>query len=194
MPFHIAILGWGSLLWDIRPEFDELHGNWEFDGPMMKIEFSRVSKSRRGALTLVIDQLHGAPCQVAYTRSKRRNPEDTICDLRSREETTHTNIGFWFANGSQEQSRDTATLAAVSAWAAAKHFDVVVWTDLPSNFKTICGGSFTIQHAVAHLNALEPPAKTAAVEYVQRAPGFVNTPLRVAVQSLLANQREQASN
>jgi hypothetical protein len=39
----IAILGWGSLLWDKRPEFDEQHDEWQFDGPKLKIEFSRVS-------------------------------------------------------------------------------------------------------------------------------------------------------
>jgi hypothetical protein len=30
---QIAILGWGSLLWEDRPEFDEWHDNWRSDGP-----------------------------------------------------------------------------------------------------------------------------------------------------------------
>ena len=37
---HIAILGWGSLLWDERLEFDDHHAPWELDGPNLEIEFS----------------------------------------------------------------------------------------------------------------------------------------------------------
>lgn len=48
----IAILGWGSLLWDERPEFDQHHGVWQFDGPHLNLEFSRKSSSRENALTL----------------------------------------------------------------------------------------------------------------------------------------------
>lgn len=102
---HIAILGWGSLLWDVRPEFDDQHLPWEFDGPDLKIEFSRVSQTRGGALTLVIDPINGAMCRVAHARSKRKDPEDSICDLRSREGTTRANVGFWFIDGSRQQAK-----------------------------------------------------------------------------------------
>jgi hypothetical protein len=60
----IAILGWGSLIWDKREEFERLHGPWQSDGPSLKIEFSRISSTRGGALTLVIDPHHGAICTV----------------------------------------------------------------------------------------------------------------------------------
>jgi len=72
---HIAILGWGSLLWDQRPEFDDHHGLWELDGPNLKIEFSRISQTRGGALTLVIDPTNGTRCRVAHTKSKRHGLE-----------------------------------------------------------------------------------------------------------------------
>ena len=61
----IAILGWGSLLWDNQPEFDRWHESWQYDGPRLKLEFSRVSKSRLRALTLVIDEIYGTPAVVA---------------------------------------------------------------------------------------------------------------------------------
>jgi hypothetical protein len=49
----IAILGWGSLLWDkSKREFDDQHDGWRFDGPVLKIEFSRISSSHDNALTL----------------------------------------------------------------------------------------------------------------------------------------------
>jgi hypothetical protein len=63
---HIVILGWGSLLWDRRAAFDEQRGEWQFDGPNLSLEFSRISKTRAGALTLVIDPINGERCSVAY--------------------------------------------------------------------------------------------------------------------------------
>jgi len=180
---HIAILGWGSLLWDERPEFDEHHLPWEFDGPELKIEFSRISQTRGGALTLVIDPANGSSCRVAHAKSKRRDPEDAICDLRSREGTTRENIGIHFANGSLNQSKDQNTLAAITAWAKTKAIDVVVWTDLTSNFQKVCGSAFSTASAVAHVRALDGGAKSGAAEYVWRAPAFVNTPLRSALQT-----------
>ncbi len=178
---RIALLGWGSLLWDPRPEFDEHREPWELDGPRVRIEFSRVSRSRRGALTLVVDPMKGVECLVAHARSRRRNPEDAICDLRSREGTTGSNIGCCFLKGSRHRSKDPATLAAIRAWAEAKAIDVVVWTDLPSNFQDVTGRPFTIEDALAHVQGLEPHARAGAAEYIRRAPDFVDTPLRRAL-------------
>jgi len=62
---RIAILGWGSLLWEGGQEFDYWHEPWKPDGPILKIEFSRVSVRRQGSLTLVIDPEHGIPTTVA---------------------------------------------------------------------------------------------------------------------------------
>jgi hypothetical protein len=183
MPNRIAILGWGSLLWDKRPEFDEHHDSWEVNGPELKIEFSRVSQTRCGALTLVIDASNGTDCRVAYARSKRRDPEDVICDLRSREGTTRSNIGYYFADKTRSQSKDSQTLAAVKAWATANAIEVVVWTDLLSNFQKLCGQPFSVAAALAHLRSLDPAAKSGAAEYVWRAPTFVNTPLRTALEA-----------
>jgi len=68
---RIAILGWGSLLWEGGPEFDSWHGPWQYDGPTLKLEFSRVSKKRLRALTLVIDSEHGTETAVAWCLAKR---------------------------------------------------------------------------------------------------------------------------
>ena len=183
MPAQIVILGWGSLLWDARPEFDEQHEAWELDGPVLKVEFSRVSQSRRGALTLVIDPTNGAACRVAYTKSNRRDPEDAICDLRSREGTTRANIGFFFADGSRQKSRDSGALRSIEAWAKTKKCEVVVWTDLGSNFDKVCGKPFVIDAALAHVQSLDDEAKSGTANYVWRAPAFIDTPLRRALQT-----------
>lgn len=183
MPKKIAILGWGSLLWDKRPEFDDRHGAWESAGPKLPIEFSRVSVTRGGALTLVIDPEHGSVCRVAFTLSTRQNPEDAICDLRVREGTIRKNIGFYFADGSATQARDKATLEAVKTWAHANGIDATVWTDLSSNFHQETGKPFSVRNAVAHLQTLGPESKGLAIEYVSRAPEFVQTATRTELQA-----------
>jgi hypothetical protein len=91
---NIAILGWGSLIWEERPEFDRYLGMWNVGGPQLPIEFCRKSKTRHNALTLVIDNNLGTEVETLYALSKRSDPRDTICDLRSREGTTIENIGF----------------------------------------------------------------------------------------------------
>jgi len=183
MPAQIVILGWGSLLWDIRPEFDDQHEPWKYDGPQLKVEFSRISQSRYDALTLVIDSKNGVPCTVAYAKSNRIDLEDTICDLRCREGTARSNIGFLFADCSRQYGRDLESLEIVRSWAKSKELDVVVWTDLESNFKKVCGKRFTVDAALEHIQALDKKAKSHAAEYVWRAPDFIDTPLRRALQT-----------
>lgn len=183
----IAILGWGSLLWDCRPEFDEQCGPWQFNGPVLPLEFSRVSKGRDEALTLVIDEQYGQPCQVAYALSKRKHPEDAIADLRCREGTTVGNIGDYFSDGPNKQARSPNAFSAIAAWAALNSLDVVVWTGLESNFtdknRLEAGLPFSVENAIRHLQALSPAARAKAAEYVWRAPDLIDTPLRRALQS-----------
>src|SRR5262245_9226344 len=145
----IAILGWGSLIWDERPEFDENHGEWLPDGPVLKLEFSRISETRKGALTLVIDSDNGSDCVSAYAMSTRRNPDDAIADLRCREGTIMRRIGFYFRDGSR--SCEPHVPETIVTWAAGKKFDVVVWTELPGNFKQETGKDFSVPNAIAHL-------------------------------------------
>lgn len=133
---RIAILGWGSLLWEGGYEFDRWHGPWRFDGPTLKIEFMRVSSRRLGALTLVIDAIHGCPISVAWSLSKRASVHDAACDLRGREETTIRNIALIELDGSQFAQEPAASVAA---WAIRKRLDAVVWTALTSNFEEEVG-------------------------------------------------------
>jgi hypothetical protein len=179
----IAILGWGSLLWDKRQNgFDEQHEDWRFDGPALKLEFSRKSGSRLNALTLVIDPVHGQQCQVAYAMSKRASPEEAIADLRAREKTKEENIGYAFADGSRRQGRDANSIDVISQWAKDKSIDVVLWTDLPGSFDGVAKHDFP-NVAVNHVQQLPPEGKAMAAEYVWRAPDFVVTPLREILQA-----------
>jgi len=55
----IAILGWGSLIYELGELESYVASDWKDGGPKLPIEFSRVSSSRDGALTLVIDEKNG---------------------------------------------------------------------------------------------------------------------------------------
>ena len=77
-----AILGWGSLIWEPGPEFQKRICQSENDGPVLPIELSRISTTRKGALTLVIDPDNGTLVRTKYVLSNRKSPEDAACDLR----------------------------------------------------------------------------------------------------------------
>lgn len=183
----IALLGWGSLLWDNCPEFDEHHEVWLADGPILKLEFSRVSERRGNALTLVIDEKNGEPCQVAYTFSTRATVDDAICDLRCREGTILKKIGCYVAEVSHTNQCGSPNIEnVIAAWARERAVDAVVWTNLEGNFekKSKIKKPFSIPNALSHLALLEPIGKSKAAEYVWRAPDFIRTPLRTALEKV----------
>jgi hypothetical protein len=176
----IAFLAWGSLLWDksSNERFDLWHGPWRRDGPILKLEFSRISKSRQGGLTLVIDPAHGSSARVRWCLSKRRDPEDAICDLRCREDTTLANVGWILFQENRSQCRDRESLDTIRSWSNPRLLDAVIWTDLRSNFDK----PFSVEAAIKHANGLSPEAKSKTAEYVRRAPEFVDIPVRRALQ------------
>jgi len=172
----IALLGWGSLLWEDSSEFDALHGNWQDDGPILKIEFSRISVSRSGALTLVIDPQNGVSVRVAYCLSKRPKISEVIEDIRKREKTSVRNIGYFCTTG-QSRSRSRESLKSILDWTSDRDLNGVVWTDLPSNFEKMRGQPFTVANAIEYLHTLDEEARAKANEYFRKAPDFVRTPL-----------------
>jgi len=181
----IAILGWGSLLWEQRPPFDNQHGPWSENGPTLELEFSRISSSRRGALTLVIDPVHGTPNRVAFSVSRRSNLNTAIADLRKREATTSDRIGFLAVTSGRHRSYYGAVLDTIRVWATEANIDALVWTDLPSNFSDRTGPEFSVQAAIEYLTGLDPAAREIAHTYIRRAPAFIQTPVRRAVSGML---------
>jgi hypothetical protein len=184
----IALLGWGSLLWEGGLEFDKYHDDWKFDGPTLPIEFSRISQKRLGALTLVIDREHGVPTTVAWCLSTRRRLEDTIRDLQCREETTVVNIGRLEITETLPVDAGTQNEAAVDplvGWAKNRTIDAVVWTALKSNFSSKTKCPFSAAAAISYVKTLPREGKEKAAEYVWRTPEFVQTPVRRALEQEL---------
>src|SRR5690554_8147720 len=80
----IAILGWGSLIWQPKELNYNKEFGWKNDGPYLPIEFARISNN--GRLTLVITP-NGTEVQTLYTLSNYKTIEEAILDLAVRKVT-----------------------------------------------------------------------------------------------------------
>ena len=174
----IAILGWGSLIWDPKDDFKKQIHEWKEDGPILPIEFSRVSNSRKGALTLVIDPDNGYQNRTKYTLSKRKNPEDAACDLRTREETVIRNIGLIDLEKDYFRGHWSFIIDKIKLWASEKNLRAVVWTDLPSNYTKKTEKIFDPENAIEYLKSLNDEGQKSLKEYIRNAPANIKTPLR----------------
>ena len=179
-----VILGWGSLLWDEGSFPLRLESQWDSDGPLLPLEFSRVSKSRHGALTLVVDPDNGEDCRSSFAVSARKLLDDVICDLRCREDTILQRIGFVdLGSGAQRSNVYPDLSGKLRHWAKERGFASVVWTDLPSNFSESGRTQFSVEAASNYLRGLDADGAQKAREYIERAPENVSTPLRRHVKN-----------
>lgn len=182
----IAIIGWGSLIWETdtaeAKEFiAHTRGQWNMaKGLNLPLEFSRISRSRQDALTLVIDENHGTNCPVRYIASKRKDLNDVICDLRCREKTVWRHIGHWSYDG---RTSHHAFSNRIGEWAASEKFTAAVWTALPSNYRDKKGIDFNVESAIRHLQELSPQGKRKAEQYITNAPSDLKTKLRINVDA-----------
>ncbi|MEM6973710.1 MAG: hypothetical protein AAF577_12975 [Pseudomonadota bacterium] len=200
----IAIIGFGSLIWELDDLAPRVVGNWMLGaGPSLPLEFTRVSRKRHGALTVVIDHDHGAPCTTHVIRSRRDSLLRAVVDLALRERASPAQIGYAAARPDSEAEaeqiiRETTEVAAdwpdihpgpaqaaspeiaarVRDWCRDNGWRGAVWTDLPSNYTEKTGESFAIQGAEHYLAGLTGAAATGAVRYITEAPAATDTPLR----------------
>jgi len=187
----IAVLAWGSLIWEPRG----LKTSSEFapTGPVLPIEFSRVSGGRR--LTLVIDDNTSAACQTYVATSKFDKLDEALQNLWIREGTgdeqlpqqirastrvAFVDIGAKAANKHALRHNPKA-VEAICSWAIASSFDAVIWTGLVSDFLAKTGKTFSVAAAIEHIAGLAEAELATALHYVRKAPPEVQTPVRAAV-------------
>jgi hypothetical protein len=181
----IAILGWGSLLWD--PRDLQTAAPFERAGPNLPIEFCRVSKNHR--LTLIIDETFGTLCQTYAATSACNNLDEAIENLRLREQMpSAADVGFveiaTDARSPIATERHPHAIETIADWALNAGHDAVIWTALDSNFADRTGEPFSVNAAMRFLENLEqhdPEAFARALEYIRLAPAATQTPVRDAV-------------
>ena len=186
---RIAVLGWGSLIWNPKRESAELNlaaDKWYLDGPELPIEFARISKDER--LTLVL--FPGAKkVQVLWAMMAPDNLEEGINNLREVEgipASSTDRIGFVNLLSGEQRSGVVADIAdEIRRWAYMKKVDAVIWTDLPSKFEEKTGVEFTEENVISYLNNLPDGSKEKAEEYIRKAPEQIRTKFRSAIEKQL---------
>lgn len=177
-----AVLAWGSLVRD--PRDLKVAGAFAPNGPLLPIEFCRVS--RDGRLTLVIDDTFGAVCTTYSAPSAIENLDEAIDNLRRRERMPSARqVGFVeIASGKRSDiavQRHPEAVVAIAAWATSNGYDTATWTALASNFEEQGGEPFSVTAAIRYLEGLETrdgAAFARAVDYIRKAPIEVETPVR----------------
>lgn len=187
MATRIAVVGWGSLLWEPSHDFNSILSlrDWDPLGPNLMLEFSRISARRAGALTLVVDRVNGAECGTFFNVASLQTIGEVRHALAKREGCRLNDIGYIDNLGGNEQSRDVEVATLIREWSLQRRMDAVVWTDLPSNFEQKCGGvpigtAFSVESALSHLKSLPEIGRQNAHEYLSRSPERIETPLKSA--------------
>ena len=181
---EIAFLGWGSLVWD--PRDLRIRGEWHKDGPLLPVEFMRLSGG--GRITLVVHP-DAEEVQTLWAHADFDDLDDARENLRAREVTITERIGF--ATIPECKSRcwgDPEILERILKWGKKKGLDAVVWTGLTENsdkFREKTGMKLNEDNIIKYLGSLKGQQLEDAKEYVQKASRQVNTTLRQRIHQEL---------
>ena len=183
---RIAVIGWGSLIWDLDNLAPLIEGTWLMGGgPVLPMEFSRVSPKRLQALAVCLDPKYGDPCQTNAIISIRDDIHEAAEDLRARERAKRIDqIGLIHPKSGALHTRIPELGPIFEEWCAATGAAGAVWTDLDDNFERITNQPFTLSNAVTYLNGLTGESRAEAVRYITLAPAATDTPLRRALANV----------
>jgi hypothetical protein len=171
----IGCLTWGSLVWN--PIDLPVYGDWQKDGPLLPIEFARLSKNDRITLVILYDQPKYRPSRSMWTLLDVPTPEDGRQALRKREGCALNDIGLW-KKGDKEPGNEIDR--RIARWASALDLDGVVWTKLGPRW-----GAGKKEDRMPKLDEVRDrlkkwgePMGTYARLYLQMAPRQIDTPYR----------------
>ncbi|MDY0090659.1 MAG: hypothetical protein RBR78_09870 [Flavobacteriaceae bacterium] len=180
----IAILGWGSLIWQSKElSYDKTLG-WQEDGVFLPVEFSRIS-SNGGRLTLVIDKNAEQKVKTLYAVSLYENLDLAILNLAIREGTDVSKIGFYNKQTNNICPENFEFSDNIREWILNKNFDAVIWTNLSVRFKDKIGLSLNADNVIKYLQTLPEEIKVLAEEYIRKAPEQVETAFRKKIEEQL---------
>ncbi len=182
---RIGCLAWGSLLWD--PRTLPLAAAFEYAGPLLPIEFSRVALD--GRVTLVIDSL-AAQVRTFWAPLAVDSLAHAVDELARREGVASERVGDWigvearpgFGEGSGQATQ--AVRGAIAEWLAPRPLDAVLWTALPARTPDGCFARPDWAELIDHLERLDGPPRARAEEYVRRAPSLLRTPNRLRFEAV----------
>lgn len=182
----IAILSWGSLLWQPKDlQFDKEIG-WSENGPMLPIEFARISKD--GRLTLVITK-DAKEVKTYFAISNYETPEEAVLNLAVREGCDREQIG------SYDKSKDGFSTKVffennILEWISNTDIDAVIWTNLEEKWDVKNDDGKVIDKIVPnervdYLKKLKNHKRALAEEYIRRTPTQIETHYRSLIEKEL---------
>lgn len=176
---RLAVIGWGSLIWD--PGELKLQGRWRKDGPLLPVEFCRLSGGHR--LTLAL--LSGAELQpTCWALSALPNLELALKNLREREKTFPEHIHHLTRNGETVKNTLPEVVQRIGSWLNSHpELDAALWTGLSCNWEVRRKKPFSPADAVEYLKELcQASVSAAAEEYVRKAPKAIQTETRRLIE------------
>lgn len=181
---HYAILGWGSLIWDLEILAPHVDLPWQMGaGPLLPMEFTRISPKRKLGLAVCVDERHGVACPTHAIASRRDSLDAAMTDLAARERAPVNLVGGVCMATRRHLGR-SAIADRVSDWCTATGWQGAVWTDLRPNYAETRGNEFSVDDAVAYLASLRGESLNEAVRYIENAPEQTDTPLRRTLAGL----------
>jgi hypothetical protein len=166
----IIYLGWGSLLWD--------HSNLKLKSPWipssikLPLEFSRISDKGAGRLTLVIDKKNGTMNNIYFAIADTNNINDAIKNLKIREKTKSTNIGFINIKNKKYRINDNISSNLyndIFNWGKSVNAKAIIWTDLNSNWKKIRENNYSVEDAIDYFKNSTDNSKKDIRKYIFKA-------------------------
>lgn len=179
---RIAILGWGSLIWQPKNLNYNLEHGWNPDGPYLPIEFSRISAN--GRLTLVIDK-NATPVKTLFSISNYSELDIAILDLAVREGCSKEKIG-----SCRKVDKDCIFnpdnflfKKEIEKWLILNpELDAVIWTNLSVKFKDAINLEYNSENVIKYLQALPKDTQVLAEEYIRKAHQQIQTKMRDIIE------------
>jgi hypothetical protein len=194
----IAVLGWGSLIWDrgclriIGSSYKQPTEAWRSDGPKLPVEFARISEDKR--LTLVVltadeeKELGAKRVPVLWAIMETNDMVVAIKELYCREGMySSEKIGYYeVKDGNPVVWPKGANIeGSIKDWASRKEINAVIWTGLESQFEKKTGNKLTGSNVIDYLKGLSNCEEMKAGVYVRRTPAQIQTKFRYIIEKEL---------
>jgi hypothetical protein len=184
----IYYIAWGSLLWNFKSL--RIETEWTKTNIKFPLNFSRISDSGQGRLTLVIDKT-GEMNNVYYAKTAFSNLNTAIQKLKTREKTSNKNIGF--INIASDTFRtsllDDKKILELINFAKKNKIDGLIWTEISPNFNEVFGKPYSKENAIEYIESKHANNRlyNKILEYIflSKIYGNIKTPLSTTLTKRL---------
>ena len=176
----IAILGWGSLIWLPKDLKFDTNSGWKENGPVLPIEFARISKD--GRLTLVITA-NGTDVKTLYSVSSFNSLDLAVLNLKKREGTNEKYIGSYNKSKDEFSPIEFPYKDNIKNWIQTSDFDAVIWTNLPEklNLENMTKTEKDPDGRINYLQNIKGSESALAEEYIRNTPKQIATKYRTQI-------------